>query len=159
MCAHTDSLCVSDFRFYVYIHIPSQRAFRTDHIDPTRRYQLQSAGGTLTRDQQQGTRHSALSEAATTTAATPPTSPATHELVRRSAASSEAADRLIHAAKTAWDSNLRDGVKDSEIRNHRNRAGRHGVSKRHLPIYRAAKCRICHQTPPGHLDARLPSSR
>lgn len=35
MCAHTNSLCVSDFSFYVYIHMPSQKAFRTDHIDLT----------------------------------------------------------------------------------------------------------------------------
>ena len=36
MCAHIDSLCVSDFSFYVYIHMPSQKAFRTDHIAPDR---------------------------------------------------------------------------------------------------------------------------
>ena len=43
MCAHTGSLCVSDFIFLVYIHMPSQKASRTDHIDLTGRYQLQSS--------------------------------------------------------------------------------------------------------------------
>ena len=102
MCAHTDNLCVSDFIFYVHIHMPSQKAFRTDHIDLTpddTNYCLPDRHST--RDQQHGMRHSAPSEAAMTTAAAPTTSPAVQELLRLSAAASEPADRVIHAAKTA----------------------------------------------------------
>ena len=44
MWTHTDNLCVSDLMFHVYIHMLPQKAFRTDYIDLTGRYQLQSAG-------------------------------------------------------------------------------------------------------------------
>jgi len=129
-------------------------------IDLTGRYELPSTESPVSCDQQHGTRHSTPSEAATTTSAAPPTSSATHELLCRSAVSLEASDRDHQAAKVARRStNLRDGVKDSEMRSHRHRACRHGVGKWHSPILRPGKCRSRPQKAHDQLGVRLrPSS-